>query len=142
MDLYPAYERSHLLSRMPAPERRFLTSIAEEVRVEDGTFLFRAGEPADLFYVVGRGRVELLGPNDTVVDVLGPGEMVGVSWFYPDREWSLSAQARSGFIGVCFPAGEVRARCDVDDQLRLIVLDELNDLLFERLIRARASLIA
>ncbi len=142
MDLYPAYERSHLLSRMPAPERRFLTSIAEEVQFEDGTFLFRAGEPAERFYVVGRGRVELLGPTEQVVDILGPGEMVGVSWFYPDREWSLSARARRGFIGVCFPAEGLRARCEVDERLRLIVLDELNDLLFERLTRARASLIA
>ena len=140
MELYPAYERSHLLARMPAPERRFLSEIASEVRADDGDLLFRAGEPADRFIVIGKGRIELLAENGRVVDILGPGEIVGVSWFYPDHEWSLSARAQSGFIGVEFPAEPVRHRCEVDDQLRLIVLDELYSAVFDRLNRARAAL--
>lgn len=139
MELYPAYERSHLLARMPAPERRFLSDLAREVTAEDGAILFEAGEPADRFFVVGKGRVELFSENGTVVDILGPGELVGVSWFYPDREWSLSGRVRSQFIGVEFPADPVRARCNVDDRLRLIVLDELYSAMFDRLARARAA---
>ncbi len=140
MELYPAYERSHLLARMPAPERRFLSELADEIRAYDGEFLFKAGEPADRFIVIGRGRVELVSENGIIVDVLGPGELVGVSWFYPDREWSLSARAQHGFIGVVFPAEAVRARCEVDDQLSLIMLEELYSSLHGRLSRARAAL--
>lgn len=140
MELYPAYERSHLLARMPAPERRFLSEIATEVRAKDGDLLFSAGEAADRFIVIGKGRVELLAENGSVVDILGPGELVGVSWYYPDHEWSLSARAQSGFIGVEFPAEPVRHRCELDDQLRLIVLDELYSAVFDRLNRARAAI--
>ena len=130
MELYPAYERSHLLARMPAPERRFLTEIAKEIKVEDGELLLRAGEPADRFFIIGKGRVELLAENGEVVDILGPGEMVGVSWYYPDHEWSLSARAQSGFIGVEFrragpaplrtrrPAAPHRARRALQRRLR------------------------
>ena len=137
MELYPAYERSHFLARMPAPERRFLADLAHEARFEDGEILFSAGEPAETFFVVGRGRVELVASDGSVVDTLGPGDVVGVSWLYPDRVWTLAARARGSFIGAAFPADDVRHRCTIDERMRLIVLEEMSSTLLDRLTRAR-----
>jgi CRP-like cAMP-binding protein len=144
MELYPAYERSHFLARMPAPERRFLSEVAEDVRFEDGDVLFAAGEPAERFYVIGKGRVELVETGDDaekVVDVLGPGELVGLSWIYEGRQWRLTARARGTVIGVGFPAEDVRHRCRLDEPLWTIVLDEITSILFDRLDRARSAIV-
>ena len=137
MELYPAYERSHFLARMPAPERRFLSELAQEARFEDGEILFSAGEPAETFFVIGRGRVELVAADGAVVDTLGPGEVVGVSWLYPDRVWTLAARARGPFIGAAFAAEPVRHRLAIDERMRLIVYEEMCGALVERLMRSR-----
>ncbi|WP_420716131.1 MFS transporter [Mycobacterium sp. 94-17] len=49
---------------------------AEQINLEAGSFLFRAGEASDSLYVVRNGRLQVL-QNDVVVTELGRGEVVG-----------------------------------------------------------------
>ncbi|MCV7146217.1 MFS transporter [Mycobacterium riyadhense] len=53
-----------------------LRNSAEHVELEAGSYLFRAGEPADALYVVRSGRLQVL-RDDVVVTELGRGEVVG-----------------------------------------------------------------
>ncbi len=141
MDLYPDYSASSLLARMPAPERRFLASIACEARLDAGATLFDEGGSADRFYVLRSGIVEMTQGRvvPVVVDVLGPGDLVGLSWLREDRRWRWSARAATDIVAAVFPADAVLARCEVDERMRLIVLDEVNAALFDRLDRARSA---
>jgi NTE family protein len=65
---------------------------AEQVDLEAGSYLFRAGEPSDSLYVVRSGRLQVL-QNDVVLRELGRGEVVGELGFLVDAPRSASIRA-------------------------------------------------
>ena len=64
---------------------------------EAGETLFREGEPADVFYVLRRGRVALElyvpGRGELTIETIDPGSVVGWSWLFPPHVWHFDARA-------------------------------------------------
>jgi len=95
---------------------------SERIHLDPGTVIFEEGGAADAFYVVERGRIRLElstpGRPTTIVQTIGPGDLVGLSWFTVNGTWSWDARAVVDTDLRVFDAAAVRAACADDDALR------------------------
>jgi CRP-like cAMP-binding protein len=84
-----------------APEHlRPLAALARERRAAAGQVLFRLGEQAEEFFVIGRGSVDLTFPllvmgetRETRFQSLGPGRMLAWSALVPPHRLTMGARA-------------------------------------------------
>lgn len=94
---------------------------AEVCDVAAGTTLFHEGRAADHCYLVIEGHIaiEIHVPNrgPVTVGTVGPGELLGWSWFFPPHLWRFDATARTDARVVALDAQVVRVACDDDDAL-------------------------
>src|SRR5260370_9995263 len=86
------------LTTVPAGHRLFTTGTAARQ-----FWLIRAGQVAIDVDVPGQGRI--------VVETLGRGDLIGVSWFFPPVQWQVGAVALPPTQAVEPPAPAVRQRC-------------------------------
>ena len=77
-----------------------LAGCSRTVGFEAGETLFREGEPADVFYVLRRGRVALElyvpGRGPLTIETIEAGSVVGWSWLFAPHVWVLLI---SGYMG-------------------------------------------
>ncbi|MFG2310870.1 cyclic nucleotide-binding domain-containing protein [Streptomyces sp. NPDC048566] len=113
------------MTAAPAPamepeHRARLMCLAREVSFPAGTPLFDEGGRADRFWVVRTGTVTLdvhvPGRRPTVLDTLGPGDLVGWSWRFPPWIWQAGAASVTPVRAWEFDAASVRARCAADPE--------------------------
>lgn len=65
---------------IPAEPLKLIAFSADSREIEDGRFLFSAGDPAEGGFVVVEGRIDLVDEGRTppkVLDRLGPGALIG-----------------------------------------------------------------
>ncbi|MGA7271224.1 MAG: cyclic nucleotide-binding domain-containing protein [Acidimicrobiia bacterium] len=145
MNLRPLQQGNQLLSRLDDAELDFFESVSEEVHVDAGTILLEEESPADTFYVVLKGKVALEmtspGRQPMVMQTLGRGDMVGVSWPFPPHRWNWQARAMVDTDLIAFDAAAIRARCDQDPSLAVDVLSVVGEEVTRRLNRARIQLL-
>ncbi|MGG8406929.1 Crp/Fnr family transcriptional regulator [Streptomyces sp. 12297] len=103
---------------LSADHRGRLMAIAREVAFQDGDRIFSEGARAEAFWIVRSGTVTLeipvAGSRPTVIESLGPGELVGWSWLFPPYVWQLSAEAMTPVRAYEFDATSVRVMMDAD----------------------------
>ena len=120
MDLRYLADTAPLLTDLPSSGFEFLESIANEVAYRPGEVIFEQGETAESFFLVTEGRValEVTRPagDEIVVETIGQGELLGVSWLFPPHTWSWRARAQQMTVAVAFDAAIVRDRCTVDPE--------------------------
>jgi CRP-like cAMP-binding protein len=123
MNLANWRDRAPVLKGLPESSYMYLESLAQEVRYSIGQVMFEADSPADRFYLVDEGKVGLevsiAGRPPIVLETLGPGDLVGVSWLFPPFEWNWRARALTSTTMIVFDAEEVRRQCEVDRELAL-----------------------
>lgn len=86
-----------------APFKKILMRYASTCRVAKGAHIFQNGEKADRFFLILKGKVSILAEEQDVrfdpeasmgvLQVLGPGEVVGWSWLIPPYRWRFYAVA-------------------------------------------------
>ncbi len=145
MNLQPLRASNILLRTLGETEIQFLETIAGDVRLPAGAVLFEEGGPADTFYIVVEGSVglELTSPGrePMVIQTLGRGDLVGVSWLFEPHRWEWRARALADTTLAAFDAAAVRGRCAEDRELAYQVLDVVAGVLAERLHRTRMQLL-
>jgi CRP-like cAMP-binding protein len=145
MNLRSIRESSELLKRLSNTELEFFESVSREIHLVDGAILFEEGSVADTFFIIVTGKVglELTTPGRApmVIQTLGPGDLVGVSWFFPPHRWNWSARAFGETDLVAFDAIEVRHKCEADRDLALEVLGVVAEEVVRRLHRTRIQLL-
>lgn len=103
----------------------FLESVATEVEFPSGALIFDEDDEADSFYLIATGRAGLevtVPPHEPMlIETLGPGELLGVSWLFPPYRWSWRARALAPTVAVAFDAPAVREQCESDTDLALHV---------------------
>jgi CRP/FNR family cyclic AMP-dependent transcriptional regulator len=144
MELERYRDVSPFIAALPAPEVRFLESAGEPATFYSGDKLCTAGQSADRFHLITSGRVtiETRGPSGEaiVVDSLGVGDLVGVSWFFPPYQWRWDVRAATDVMTVAFDAAVVRKEAGMDGRLRQALLTRFVDELNHRLEAARRLL--
>jgi CRP/FNR family cyclic AMP-dependent transcriptional regulator len=86
-----------------------------------GERILAAGDPADHFWIIRHGRVDIE-VNDPArgpitIDRLGRGEFVGVSWIAEPYVSEFDATAIERGSAICVDAACLRGKCDEDHEL-------------------------
>jgi CRP/FNR family transcriptional regulator, cyclic AMP receptor protein len=121
-----------------------LAGCSQTIGFEAGESLFREGEPADVFYVVRRGRVALElfvpGRGPLTIETVDAGEVVGWSWLFPPYTWHFDARATAPVRAVAVDGACIRGKCDRDSALGYELMQRFSAVLLERLNATRLRL--
>lgn len=145
MNLDMLREKSALLRALANTEVSLFESAASQLRVSAGEVLFEEDGSADAFYIVVEGRIglELTSPgkDPMVIQTLGSGDLVGVSWLFPPHRWNWRARAMVDSELVAFDADVIRSEMEQNRDLALEVLGVVARDVVARLHRTRVQLL-
>ena len=145
MNLDAVLTRSELLSGLSGAELEFLESVSQEVHFGSGDVLFEEDGVADTFYVILEGKVGLEmtspGKRPIVIQTLGDGDLVGVSWLLPPHRWNWRARAVTDTAAIAFDAAKVRAQSEIDRELAHRLLGMVAEEAITRLHNTRVQLL-
>jgi CRP/FNR family cyclic AMP-dependent transcriptional regulator len=114
----PALAGHRFLRGMPAQHLAYLAEVTSLVTVPARQRLFEAGEVAHHCWLIRAGQVEVdlraPGAGRVVIQALGRGEMLGVSWFFPPFQWQFGAVTGQPTELFELDAAAVRGRCETD----------------------------
>jgi CRP/FNR family transcriptional regulator, cyclic AMP receptor protein len=114
----PALAGHQFFRGMPASHLAYLAEVTTLSTVPARHRFFDAGGLAQYFWLIRAGQVALdvraPGAGRVVVETIGRGEMVGVSWFFPPFQWQFGAVAVQPTEAFQVDAAAVRERCDTD----------------------------
>jgi CRP/FNR family transcriptional regulator, cyclic AMP receptor protein len=114
----PALASHQFLRGLPERHLAYLAGAASLVTVAAHRRLFEAGGVAHQFWLVRAGQIAVdlrePGAGRVVIQTVGRGEMLGVSWFIPPFQWQYGAVAVQPAELFEFDAAAVRERCEAD----------------------------
>ena len=88
---------------------------------DKGAHLARQRQPAETFYIILAGRVEVKlvapGREQMVFETLAAGEVVGWSWLLPPHRWQFDARALAETRVLAFAADCLRDLLEADHDL-------------------------
>jgi CRP/FNR family transcriptional regulator, cyclic AMP receptor protein len=121
-----------------------LAGCSQTVGFDAGETLFREGEPADVFYVLRRGRVALElyvpGRGALTIETIDAGSVVGWSWLFPPHIWHFDARAVAPVRAVAVDGACLRGKCEDDPALGYQLMQRFSAVLLERLNATRLRL--
>ncbi|MFC0005212.1 cyclic nucleotide-binding domain-containing protein [Micromonospora siamensis] len=129
------------------PERWLppLTAYARPVVWHPGHRLFRAGAPAERFWLIRGGEVALdfpvPGRGDVGIETIGAGGVLGWSWLFPPYRWQFGAVAVRRTTTVEFTAAGVRRLMATDDTLGRDLTGRFMAVVVDRLQASRVRLL-
>ncbi len=104
-----------------ARQLELITESALEMKFETGATIFEEGSPANRFYLVLSGKVELSAEmedrNVIPIQTLGPGDDLGWSWLFPPYCMHFRARAMVPTTTVFFYGPRLREQCEADHEL-------------------------
>lgn len=121
-----------------------LASGAESLTFAADEHLLMADQPADAFYAIRSGRVaiEIDGGNrgPLIIETIGGGDVVGISWLLPPYRWTFSARAMDDVEAVGLDANALRRLCDEHPVFGYAVYKRFAGLIHRRLVASRIRL--
>jgi len=142
--LASALEGQAFLRGMSAEQLGRLAAAASLTSVPIGHRFFSAGGVPRQFWLIRAGQVAVdidAGQRRIIVETLGRGEVVGLSWFLPPFEWQFGAVAVQPTEAFEFDAAAVRRSCDEDPAFGYELTRRLLAAVTGRLQATRAKLI-
>jgi CRP-like cAMP-binding protein len=120
-----------------AEHSQIVSGCARNHRFDAGQYLFRAGEPANEFFLIRHGKValEIVAPGQPpiIFETLGEGEIVGASWLVPPYRWMFDARATELTRAIGIDAACLRGKCDADHHLGYEMMKRFLPILVKRL---------
>lgn len=108
-------------------------------------YLFRAGDPADAFYLIRHGTLalEIAAPNGgaLVVQTLGEGDVAGFSWLIAPHRWEFDGRAIERVLAVQMDGACLRGKCERDSRLGYELMRRFAGLTANRLQATRLQLL-
>jgi CRP-like cAMP-binding protein len=144
-DIVTAVRDHPFLAEMPIEVRDTLADCAGEADFPAGAMLLREGEPANRFFLILEGRVSVQlsvpGRPPLVVQTVGAGDVVGLSWLVPMNRsaYDAKAQERTRTIGVNTAC--LYGKCEADPAFGYALLKVFMPMLVRRLQGTRLRLI-
>jgi len=104
---------------------------------ESGKYIAKENEPADIFYVIRKGKVaiETFVPEKRplVLQTLGAGEILGWSWLFPPYQWTFDVKAVDEVHAIALNGKCLREKCDADPRLGYDLMKRFARIMTERL---------
>jgi CRP/FNR family transcriptional regulator, cyclic AMP receptor protein len=136
---------NHFLRGMSDDHLARLAEVTSLITVPARHRFFSAGTVARQFWLIRAGQVavdiDVPGQRRIVVETLGRGDLVGVSWFYPPFQWELGAVAVQPTEAFEVDAAAVRERCDADPDFGYQVTRRLIEVVAKRLQATRLRML-
>ena len=133
------------LRGMPEASIATLALTCRVAVAEAGHRYFDEGAMATKFWLVKSGHVALdlhvPGRSRLILETLGPGELLGLSWFTPPFRWQYGAVAVQKTSSFELDGAAVRAACDADPALGYELLRRLMSAASGRLHAARIRML-
>jgi CRP/FNR family cyclic AMP-dependent transcriptional regulator len=133
------------LRGMPAAQLAVLAELCQHVTIPSRERLFDEGSRADRFWIIDAGQVTLdasvPGQGRVIIETLGRGDVIGLSWMLPPYQWRFGAVATQPTQASVFDARAVRAACDADPVLGYELSRRFSAVVVNRLQATRARLI-
>lgn len=117
-----------------------LADCAVRTQFDAGDVIFREGEEADRLYLVESGCVTLgveLGSGQVVLDSVGPGELLGLSWLFPPHKWRTTARACEPTVAIHVDGDILRDYAERDHTLGYELYKRFTEVMTQRLEKAR-----
>jgi CRP/FNR family transcriptional regulator, cyclic AMP receptor protein len=134
-----------LLRGLPADQIARLAAMARHVSYPARHRLFDEGAPADRFWIIDAGEAALdvlvPGAGRLIIETLGRGDAVGLSWLVPPCQWKFGAVCTQPMQAFEFDARAVRAACNEDPALGYSVTTRFMSVAAHRLNATRARLL-
>ncbi len=122
-----------------------LAAAATAVAVPAGHRFFDEGAAATAFWLIRTGHVALdlhvPGRAPIIVETLGPGDVVGLSWASPPHEWQFGAVAVQATAAFEFDAATVTRACDADQALGYRLMSRLMAVAAQRMHASRIRML-
>jgi CRP/FNR family transcriptional regulator, cyclic AMP receptor protein len=122
-----------------------LEGTARSVRFRAGTRIFDEGGPADRFWLLVDGHVQLEARlperGAVIIESLPPASVLGWSWLFPPYAWHFGATAVANTSAIEFDAEQVRLACDADPALGYELLRRFVEVVVDRLQSTRIRLL-
>ena len=123
-----------------------LAAAASDVTFPPRYRMFEEGGFARKFWLIQSGHVELdlhvPGRGRVIIDTVGIGELLGLSWLFPPYQWEFGAVCVTPVRAFEFDAPAVRALCAADPAFGAEFRGRLLRVLARRLQSTRGRLIA
>lgn len=133
---------AHPFLRDLAPEHaRFLVGCAKNARFAPGDYLMKEGQDEHALFLVRRGCVALEvtepGREPVVVETVGPGDVLGVSWLFRGHATHLDCRARESTVCFELDGDCIKKKMEADPALGYALTSRLLERVYDRLARAR-----
>jgi CRP/FNR family transcriptional regulator, cyclic AMP receptor protein len=122
---------------------QLLADLAMERQFKAGETIFEEGDPANRFYLILEGKVELHYPPGEQCSIpsqtLGPGEDLGWSWLFPPYYFLATARAVGPVRTIFFYGTRLRQQCEADHDLGYEIMKRIAQVAIQHLNSARRS---
>jgi len=109
-----------------------------------GEVIFRTGDPANRFYCLISGSVDLWsrgeGSSRVKIDTLHGGQVLGWSWLIPPYTWAFDAVAREKTRAIFFYGTPLREECENDPAFGFELMKRIASTIAQRMQAARRML--
>jgi len=130
---------------MPEPLLEIFTKEAMPMEFKAGELIFDAGGPANRFYAILSGKVELRSPTDSehepiLIETIGAGSVLGWSWLFSPYYWHFDARAVTPVKAIFFYGTRLRMQCEANNELGYQLMKRVSAVAVERLQATRRRL--
>jgi CRP/FNR family cyclic AMP-dependent transcriptional regulator len=133
------------LAGFSEPQMQRLSLVSRRSTFQAGARIFDEGDPADRFWLIREGRVQLDTPvprkRSLAIDTLGPGEVLGWSWLFAPYRWNFGAAAVQTTQTIEFDAACVRHLCDSEPEMGYELTRRFVTVVVRRLQQTRKRLV-
>jgi CRP/FNR family transcriptional regulator, cyclic AMP receptor protein len=123
-----------------------LADSAMQTQFIPGQVIFHAGDWANRFYLIERGKVavELERTHDEpiLLQTLGPGREVGWSWILPPYHEQFTARALEATEAIYFHGTRLREQCEENHDLGYELMSRMAVVMLHRIQAAKCQLLA
>lgn len=135
--LYAFIARHPLFEGLGTRQLEALADLTMETRFVPGEYLFRRQDPANRFYLILEGKVELelASTKDgmRVIQMAGPGDCLGLTWLFEPYSFHLSARTVEPTRAIFFYGTKLRQRCEDDHDLGYEIVKRVAEAAIQRL---------
>jgi CRP/FNR family transcriptional regulator, cyclic AMP receptor protein len=122
-----------------------LAALADSIEVPAGQRLFEEGGQAATLWLIRSGRIALdlrvPGRDRLIVETLGPGDELGLSWLMPAARWQFGAVAQLPVSAFELSSAGLTSLCDADHELGYLLTGRLLRTAISRLQAARIRIL-
>ena len=121
LSLYTLIAKQPFFKGLNSQQLQQLAASALEMKFDTGSKIFEEGSPANRFFLILTGRVELSSEmedrNVIPIQTLGPGDSLGWSWLFPPYSMHFTARALEPTTAIFFYGTRQREQCEQDHEL-------------------------